>query len=523
MGDDIVMTAFRWFFQLLKWILPFLWKSGLLWPMAVSLLAEAMGPSVPPWLYAVAYTLAYYLMIQSIMRWVKKDKKLKLWRVILGKNKALPEDAIVNPKANAGLTFQEPQGLVFGKLKKQCVCKPEITDGHAIVVGGPGSGKTSSVIIPSLLRWQSPVFAIDIKGELYEKTGHIRSKSKVFSLSLPNGCGYNPYYLINENRNLVEQIRQIAIALCPVPAEEKNPFWKNSAQNFLAGCLLWGYLKKIPFAEIMVMIQGIPPAKMAEAICADSFEEPKLFMNTFVDMAPNTLSGVYTEVSNTVLPFATDPQLRAALSKPRVECIFPADLDNGVSIYVHMEEHRLEELRGLLTLMVNQFLKHFEQRSEKNSNRVLFLLDEFPRLSRIESVLTGMATLRSKGITVCLAVQSLAQLDVTYGQAQRKVILDNASYIAILRVTDTESAKVFSDMVGSYDRTKKSYSDNQQDLKMLGSSGTSTTTELRKIIQPEEFNRLDDQLILVSPYGFNRLHKEYYFKSDYFQKLLQQK
>lgn len=522
MGDDIVMTAFRWMFQLMKWIVPFLFKSGLIYPMAVGLIGELVGyENISPWIYIPLSLLSYYLMIQSIMRWAKKDKKLKLWRVITGKHKALPEEAIVNPKANASLTFQEPKGAVFGRLKNKWVCKPEDIDGHVLVVGGPGSGKSAAVAIPTLLCWQSPIFAIDIKGELAEKTKHRKARCKVFSLSDPNGCGYNPFYLIDDNRNLVQQIKDISIALIPVPPEEKNPFWKQNAQNFLAGCLLWAYQKKITFAEIMVMIQGIPPAKMAQAICTDTFEEPKLFMNYFVDMAPNTLSGIYAEVSNTVLPFATDPQLRAALAKPRVECIFPADLDNGVSIYVHLEEHRLEQLRNFLTLMTNQFLKHFEQRSEASHNRILFLLDEFARLGKIDSIMNGLATLRSKGITICLIFQSLAQLDVTYGQAQRKVILDNASYIAILRVTDIESAKIFSDMVGTYDKTKKSYNDNVQDLKMLGSSGTSTTTEEKRIIKPEELNRLDTDLILISPYGFNRLQKTYYFRDKYLQDMIQ--
>ncbi len=521
MGDDIVMMCFRWMWQLLKWIVPVLFKTGLIYPLALTLIAEAIGPAFPPWLLAAGYALCYYLMIQSVVRRVKKDRQLKLWQLILGRNGKQSEEAIVNPKANASLTFQEPIGAVFGRLKNKWVCKPENIDGHVLVVGGPGSGKSAAVAIPTLLCWQSPIFAIDIKGELQEKTRHRRAKSKVFSLSLPDGCGYNPFYLIDENRNLVQQIKDISIALIPVPPEEKNPFWKQNAQNFLAGCLLWAYKKNIPFAEIMVMIQGIPPAKMAEAICNDSYEEPKLFMNYFVDMAPNTLSGIYAEVSNTVLPFATDPQLRAALSKPRSECIFPADLDCGISIYVHLEEHRLEQLRNFLTLMTNQFLKHFEQRSEANHNRILFLLDEFARLGKIDSIMNGLATLRSKGITICLIFQSLAQLDVTYGQAQRKVILDNASYIAILRVTDIESAKIFSDMVGTYDKTKKSYNDNQQDLKMLGSSGTSTTTEEKRIIKPEELNRLDEQLILISPYGFNRLQKTFYFRDKYFQELME--
>lgn len=527
MGDDIVMTAFRWFFQIMKWIVPFLFKSGLIYPMAVGLIGELVGyENISPWIYVPLTLLSYYLCIQAIVRWVKKDKKLKLWQVLLGGHRRSKEEDFTNPKVNPTLAFQEPTGAVFGRMKAKWVCKPEQTDGHILVCGGPGSGKSACVAIPTLLSWgqesNAPIFAIDIKGELQQKTKHRRPNSKVFSLTLHDGCGYNPFYLIDENRNLVTQIKDIATALIPIPPEEKNPFWKQNAQNYLTGCLLFAYKRGIPFADIMEMIQGTPPDKMAIAICEDENREPKLFMNHFADMAHDTLSGIFAEVSNVVLPFATDEQLREALSKPREDCISPADLDNGTSIYIHLEEHRLEQLRNFLTLLVNQFLKHFEMRSEEDCNRVLFMLDEFPRLGKIDSIMNGMATLRSKGITIALIFQSLAQLDVIYGQPQRKVIVDNASYIALLRVTDVDTAKNFADMIGTYDKSKTSYSDNKQDLKVLGSTGTSTTTEEKRIIKPEELNRLDNELILISPFGFNRVTKTYYFKEPTFQNLMPQ-
>ena len=521
MGDDIVQLSFRIFLKVMKVVIPVIYKTGLIYPMALSLIAELIGPEViPTWLYILAMLLCNYLFLQSIVRLVKKDKKFKLYQIATGSRQSRQERLSINPRVNDSLSFTEPTGAVFGRLKGKWVCKPEDTDGHILVVGGPGSGKSAAVAIPTLLAWNSPIFAIDIKGELQEHTRHRRQSCKVFSLALPDGFGYNPFYLVDDKRNLIQQIKDIAIALIPIPPEERNPFWKQNAQNYLTGCLLWAYQKDIPFADIVEMIQGVPPQKMATAICEDDFKEPKLFMNHFADMAHDTLSGVFAEVSNVILPFATDGQLRSALSKPRSQCIRPSDLDNGTSIYIHLEEHRIEQLRNFLTLLVNQFLKHFEQRSEKNSNRVLFLLDEFARLGKIDSIMNGLATLRSKGITICLIFQSLAQLDVTYGQPQRKVICDNCAYWAILRVSDVDTQKYFADAIGTYDKTKKSYSDNQQDLKLTGSSGTSTTTEEKRIVKPEELNRLDDELILISPFGFNRIRKTYYFREKAFQSLL---
>ena len=43
---------------------------------------------------------------------------------------------------------------------------PEGEDGNILVVGGNGSGKTSSIAIPTLATWNGAIFALDIKGEL---------------------------------------------------------------------------------------------------------------------------------------------------------------------------------------------------------------------------------------------------------------------------------------------------------------------------------------------------------------------
>ena len=137
----------------------------------------------------------------------------------------------------------------------------------------------------------------------------------------------------------------------------------------------------------------------------------------------------------------------------------------------------------------------------------MFLLDEFARLGKIESILNGLATLRSKGITVCLIFQSLAQLDVIYGKEQRKVICDNCGYWAVLRVNDNESAKYIADSIGTYDKT---------DFKALGNRGTSTTTEEKRIVKPEMLARLDRELVMLTPYGYLRVTKTPYYCTPLF-------
>jgi len=81
-------------------------------------------------------------------------------------------------------------------------------------------------------------------------------------------------------------------------------------------------------------------------------------------------------------------------------------------------------------MLCNQFLKSFERKVEGNDNPILFLLDEFPRLGKIDSITSGLATLRSKKIQIALFVQSKSQLNVIYGKDMSEVIVDICSYKA---------------------------------------------------------------------------------------------
>lgn len=305
------------------------------------------------------------------------------------------------------------------------------------------------------------------------------------------------------------------MAIIPLSPNVKDPFWISAAQNYLTGALLYYYKQGKKFVEAITEVQKTPPTKLVKEIAESSNELAKLYTNQFVDLDVKTLSGVFTELSNKIMLFATDEQLKRALSQSEV--ITPEHIEKGFDIYICLEESKLEQWNCLLTLMVNQFLKHFEKRPDMSATPVLFLLDEFARLGKIEAITNGLATLRSKKITIAILTQSLAQLDVIYGKENRQVIADNCQYKAILNATDADTQEYFSKLVGTYEKEKTSYNSNYEQYTGMGKgTGISKTTEEKRIIRPEEFATLKD-VILLTPYGFFRAKKTPYYSTRVFQ------
>ncbi|MDR2149193.1 MAG: type IV secretory system conjugative DNA transfer family protein [Tannerella sp.] len=407
-------------------------------------------------------------------------------------------------------------GVVFGEKYGDTIAKPEEKDGHVLVIGGVGSGKTTCIAIPTLLSWKNRVFAIDIKSELHKETTKKRPDKlqniRVFEPLNNDTLGYDPFHLLRSTTNQAQAARIISNALITVPADIKDPFWAESARNMLTGAILHFINERCSFVETIRKILSTPIKKLIEQLKASETKKVIYFINAFDGMSEKTLSGVYAELCRHIVIYVTDDDIEYALT--REDCIKPKDLEMGKDIYIIIPEHLLDEWKNLLTLMISQFLKFFEERKDMDENAppILFLLDEFARLGKIEKMTNALATLRSRKITICLILQSLAQLDLIYGKETKNVMCDTCAYKAVLSATDPDTQEIFSKLVGTYDRYKLTDSRNTRPiLKLPTSDGVSTTTEERRIIKPEEFATLPD-IVLLSPYGFFRVEKKPYYE-----------
>jgi len=418
------------------------------------------------------------------------------------------------------------------------IVKDEAEDGHILVVGGVGSGKSSGIAIPSLLAWRERVFCIDIKGELYKQTQRIRKNAKIFA-PLDITCGYNPFYVLreaeetahkqNKEANLSQEADAISMALIPLPPKVSDPFWVESARCMLTGMILYFYKLGFSFIKTMQTVLSIPVDKLILSIYNTTTiqtenEEVKplpkeltsneavYYSNMFVGMADKTLSSIYAEMSRHIRVFATDINIVECLSQPRNN-ITPHDLELGNDIFISVPEHLLRQWKNLITLIVSQFLRHFEKRPDMHASRktqpILFLLDEFPRIGKIDGITDALATLRSKRITICVIIQSLAQLDLIYGKEARQVIADTCQYKAILSAYDVDSQEYFSRLVGTHEVEKQSTNTQTGRANILPTGhGTTISMEEKRKVKPEDFATLGDIVLLrPRPYGYSKVEK----------------
>lgn len=460
------------------------------------------------------------------------------------------------------------QCKVKDEKKTIYIGKPQNRDGHVLVVGGVGSGKSSCIAIPTLWSWTGTFLAIDIKGELYQKSvglAKLRHPVKLFDFSKDREenlkCSrYDPFYFLRESSkdDLVQNAREIAQAIIPVPPNAHDPFWSQAAQNVLTAVILYvcgleevdpdtGELLQGTFNRAMNLIQSKPIWDLIEEIGKSGNEVATMHINQFLNIKypedNKMLAGISAELSNRVMLFATDNRIKAAFT-PEDDMLRWEDLETH-NIYMRIPEDKLGQWDGAITLMLTQLIRTLERRPDRYSEDgklkklppVLLLLDEFPRLGKMDVIQNAVSTLRSKGVTICLLVQSLTQLDKIYGKETRQIIVDNCQYKAILNVTDPENQRIFSDIIGSinvrrqginiggslsqganqgisYNETYNSYTYSEGESEGESNSISGNISVVREpIIFPHELATLKD-VLLMTPEGFCRVNKLPYYEAQ---------
>jgi type IV secretion system protein VirD4 len=394
--------------------------------------------------------------------------------------------AILSEAYRMGL---QGNGILFGRHYNGFVSKPPDVEGHTLVIGAPGTGKTSAVAMPTLFMWPGAVLAIDIKGELSRTTANQRSKYGSVYIFDPDhgGHGYDPIALCGT----IDGAQDLSRTLIPLPKDSRDPFWIQAAQSLLAAVAYEGAKSGRKICDVAEYLCITPIAEIVQHCKESDIREVRLLASTTYDMGDKTLSSVVAEIKTRLVTLASDNSIRIATSTSDWS---PLSLEYGATVYLRVSEHMLAQYKDLWTVIISQVIRYLSQRPERHNPPILLLLDELPRLGELKDFSSALATLRSRNVHILGLIQSMAQLDDIYGATTRKVIADNCRFKLVLSAGDPETQKYFSDLAGQ--RTLMLQSVSKQTTKLFGHNITSSEQKT-ELIRPEQFARLLNPILFA--------------------------
>ena len=412
---------------------------------------------------------------------------------------------------------------------------------HVMAFAPTRSGKGVGLVIPTLLSWTGSAVIHDIKGENFAVTAGWRQR---FSHCLyvnptdPRSAAYNPLLEVRRGDQEVRDVQNIADVLVdPEGALEKRNHWEKTSHSLLVGTILHvlyagedktlcgvaNFLSdpKHPFEHTLKLMMTTPHlgARGVHPVVASSARE-------VLNKSENERSGVLSTAMS-FLGLYRDPTVAAVTS----HCDWRiADLVAGehpVSLYLVVPPSDISRTKPLIRLILNQIGRRLTESLENQDgaarkHRVLFMLDEFPALGRLDFFESALAFMAGYGLRSFLIAQSLNQIEKAYGP--NNSILDNCHVRIAFASNDERTAKRISDALGTATelRAQRNYAGHRLSP-WLGHLMVSRQETARQLLTPGEVMQLppDDEVVMVSGYPPVRAKKlRFYSDANFTPRLL---
>ncbi|EJU09649.1 conjugal transfer protein TraG [Sphingomonas sp. LH128] len=352
---------------------------------------------------------------------------------------------------------QGGDGLLIGRDHKSGRLLRYAGPAHLLTIAPTRTGKGVGTIIPNLLDYPGPVVCIDPKGENARITARHRARfgpvhvlDPFDATGLPSAA-FNPLDRIDpDGLDLADDCMTLADALVyDAPGEAGEAHWNEEAKALIAGIILAIVTSEPPATRTLATLRDrltFAPAAftaMLEAMQAQGGLAARA-ANRHLGKSDREGAGVLSAAQRHT-HFLDSPRMTAVLGHS--DFTFADVKAKATTVYLVLPPDRLATYARWLRLMLAQGLTDLARAPASAERPVLFLLDEFAALGRLEPVERAMGLMAGYGIQLWPILQDVHQLRALY-ERRAGTFLSNAGVLQIFGVNDHDSAKLVSDLLG---------------------------------------------------------------------------
>ncbi|MBW8315607.1 MAG: type IV secretory system conjugative DNA transfer family protein, partial [Hydrogenophaga sp.] len=390
------------------------------------------------------------------------------------------------------------------------------------------------------------VVVLDIKQENFDLTSGFRARyGQDVYLFNPfaedrRTHRWNPLSYVSQDEHFrISDVQSIAAMLYPVSELHKDPFWANQAQNAFVAFALYAFEQAAyladqfdaPFeAPTMGGLYRLASGRPGQEIKAHLSElaawphlspSARTAFATLLGQANETFASIMGTFKEPLNPWL-NPVVDAATSGNDFDL---RDVrKRKMSIYVVIQPNKLAESRLILNLffsqLINQNTRELPQANPELKHQCLLLMDEFTSIGRVDIIASAVSFMAGYNLRLMPIIQSMAQLESTYGKENARTIMTNHALRIIFAPREQQDANEYSEMLGYTAMRKDSVSRSRS----RDSSYTrSESDERRALMLPQELKALGDdkQILLVEGMAHPVMaEKIRYFKESAFKERL---
>lgn len=345
---------------------------------------------------------------------------------------------------------------------------------HNLVIGATGSGKTQTIIFPtveSLAKRGESMIITDPKGEIYEKTSNMLRDRGYHILILnfrdpQQGNAWNPLslpYRVYKKGNQDKAIELLDDLALNILYEENSgnadPFWEKTSADYFSGLAL-GMFEDAP--EDQVNINSI---SLMTTIGEEKFGGSTYIKEYFNTKDPTSAAAI--NASSTIMAPSETKGSILAVFKQKIklfasrenlsEMLGHSDFDletigeKKTALFIVIQDEK-KTYHSLVTILLKQCYETLIDVAQKHGGklpiRTNFLLDEFANMPPLKDVTTMITAARSRQIRFTMIIQNFAQLNQVYGKENAETIKGNCGNIIYLISTELAALEEISKMCG---------------------------------------------------------------------------
>lgn len=460
--------------------------------------------------------------------WMKLPDAAKLFPehggIVIGERYRVDRDSV------APMPFRADEAQSWGAGgKSPLLCfDGSFGSSHGIVFAGSGGFKTTSVTIPTALKWGGGLVVLDPSSEVAPMVSEHRRQAgrKVIVLDpMASAVGFNALDWIGRHGNTKEE-DIVAVATWIMTdnartASARDDFFRASAMQLLTALIadvcLTGHTdeKEQTLRRVRANLSEPEPqlrARLTKTYEGSASEFVKENVAVFVNMTPETFSGVYANAVKET-HWLSYPNYAGLVSG---NSFSTDDLADGeTDIFIALDLKVLEAHPGLARVVIGSFLNAIYNRNGDVKGRTLFLLDEVARLGYLRILETARDAGRKYGITLAMIFQSLGQMREAYGgRDATSKWFESASWISFAAINDPDTADYISKRCGD---TTVEVDQTNRSSGMKGSSRSrSKQLSRRPLVLPHEVLRMraDEQVVFTAGNAPLRCGRAIWFRRE---------
>ena len=386
---------------------------------------------------------------------------------------------------------------------------------NVLVIGGSGAGKTRFYVKPNVMQANCSMVVLDPKGEILRDTGWLLQKKgyKVRVLDLidmPRSHCYNPFVYLRDDNDVQRLVTNLFKSTTPKGAQSQDPFWDTAAQMLLMALVF--YLKyEAPedeqnFAMVMEMLR-------AGDVDEEDGSVPSALDNLFFDLRRNEPDHIalkyydaYHSGSAKTLK-SIQITLAARLEKFNLESVAGLTITDELDLWELGEKKTAlfaivpdndTSFNFLVSILYTQLFQQLFEVADKKYGKnlpvhVQFLMDEFANVSLPDDFDKILSVMRSRGVSVSIILQNLAQLKALF-EKQWESIIGNCDEFVYLGGNEKETHKYVSELLGKETIDTNTYG---RSTGRNGNYSTNYQNTGRELMTPDEVRMLDNRYAIL--------------------------